>query len=150
MILKTDTFGAGYKHLFQDFVALLLNIHSPSTEGIRISWGCGRGFCKARTLKYMKLNWNFQWIGKGGGGGGCKKKSTPWWRDIFCCHFLCCHYMLTLLRYFPQSFVLGSLGWSHSELSLATWLLQTSIYPFLKIKSITVLLSFPCRGSHHE
>ena len=70
MILKTDTFGAGYKHLFQDFVALLLNIHSPSTEGIRISWGHGRGFCKAKILKYMKLNWNFQWIGEEGGGEG--------------------------------------------------------------------------------
>lgn len=39
----------------------------PPTEGIRISWGGGRGCCKTKNLKKCtKPTWNFQ---RGEGGG---------------------------------------------------------------------------------
>ena len=39
------------------YCAVPENIHTPPTEGIEISWGCG-GFCNTKIL-HMKLNWSF-------------------------------------------------------------------------------------------
>jgi len=50
------------------------NIHTPTTEGIGISWGV-RGSLGPKNLKEcIKFNWNFQ------RGGGSWKKSLPWGR----------------------------------------------------------------------
>jgi len=50
------------------------NIHTPPTEGIRISWGVEGSLRPKLLKKCIKFNWNFQ------RSGGSWKKSLLWGR----------------------------------------------------------------------
>ena len=64
---KSFDCGPLWTDLNQD-CAVPKNIHTPSTEGIGISWGV-RGSGRPKYLKkFMKLNWKFQRGWRGGGG----------------------------------------------------------------------------------
>ena len=82
------------------YCAVPENIHTPTTEGIGISWGMGGSVRPKNLKKCMEFNWNFQRGGWERGGGGCL--TIPSVREVWIFSGIT-HYDITVyVRMFTQ------------------------------------------------